>query len=70
MKVNFDNNSLQESEAAHERFSLKWAKLRFYVSGKQPIEPMKELIFSNFRAFSLQLYLKMNSSKAIFKDFD
>ena len=47
MEVNFDDNSLKKSEASHERFYLKWAKLKFYVSEKQPIQPMKELIFSN-----------------------
>ena len=58
MKANFDDNSLQESEAAHERFSLKWAKLRFYVSGKQPIEPKKELIFSNVSGLQPATLLK------------
>ena len=27
MEVNFGDNSLQESEAAHEKCSLKWAKI-------------------------------------------
>ena len=56
MEVNFGDNSFQESEVAHERCSLKWAKMSSFLVA--------------FQAFSLQIYLKMNSLKAIFKDFD
>ena len=63
MEVSFGDNSLQESEAAHERCPWKWAKLKFYVGVKQPIQSMNKLICITF---TLQLYLKMNYLKAIF----
>ena len=66
MEVNFGDSSLQELEAAHERCSLKWAKLRFYVSGKQPIQPMKELIFSNVSGPQSATLLKNELLKSYF----
>ena len=66
MEVSFGDNSLQEFEAAHERCPLKWAKLKFYAGGKQPIQPMNKLICSSVSGLHPATLLKNEFLKSYF----